>query len=124
MFSAETLQAAHRHCRSNEVELASSALCGCFYCLRVFHPADIEDWTDDGPRDEDPRTALCPICGIDSVIGDASGYDIEALGFLPALHAYWFERTPTVVGVLKLYWRDRWPRLVKAVQQLAGVRRP
>jgi len=33
-------------------------------------PNEIQDWTDDGD------TALCPKCGIDSVIGSVSGYPI------------------------------------------------
>src|SRR5688572_16027910 len=82
MFSEEMLRAAHRHCSGNEAEIANSGLCGCFYCLRVFEPAEVEDWTDGMVgAEEDPRTALCPRCGIDSVIGDASGHDVEALGF-------------------------------------------
>jgi hypothetical protein len=38
----------------NRSALARSDLCGCFYCLEVFAPSEIEDWTDDGD------TALCP----------------------------------------------------------------
>lgn len=48
-----------------------SALCGCFYCLRTFPATQIAEWVDgiDGAR---PVTALCPHCGIDSVLPDAS----------------------------------------------------
>ena len=41
----------------------------------VFKPADILEWTDDD------QTALCPNCGIDSVIGDKSGYPVTDLDF-------------------------------------------
>jgi hypothetical protein len=51
--------------------LARSDVCGCFYCLELFAPSAIEDWTDDGD------TALCPKCGIDSVIGSSAGYPID-----------------------------------------------
>ena len=124
MFSAETLQAAHRHCTSNEAELANSALCGCFHCLRVFYPAEIEDWTDDGARDEDPRTALCPRCGIDSVIGDASGYDVEVLGFLPAMHAHWFERSVTLAEAFRQTFIGRVRKFFSALAARLGVRSP
>jgi hypothetical protein len=56
---------------------------GCFYCLEVFPPSEIEDWTDDDD------TALCPKCGIDSVIASVCGYPIER-EFLKKMHDYWF----------------------------------
>jgi hypothetical protein len=34
--------------------------------------------------------ALCPHCGIDSVIGDASGYEISPT-FLARMHEAWFK---------------------------------
>jgi hypothetical protein len=37
------------------------------------------------------RTALCPECRIDSVIGDASSFAITT-EFLARMHDYWFER--------------------------------
>lgn len=49
----------------------------------VFPPSEIEDWTDDDD------TALCPKCGIDSVIGSVSGYPIERQ-FLQKMHDHWF----------------------------------
>jgi len=36
--------------------------CGCFYCLEIFKPEEIDEWADDG------ATAICPYCSIDSVI--------------------------------------------------------
>ncbi|MFT3808618.1 MAG: hypothetical protein QM698_01740 [Micropepsaceae bacterium] len=44
----------------------------------------IEDWCDDDD------TALCPKCGIDSVIGDASGFPVER-AFLIQMRARYFE---------------------------------
>lgn len=79
--------AAHTHCERHKAELLASTLCGCFWCLRVFAPSEIEDddWLDTYEPDD---TALCPFCGVDSVIGDASGYPITA-SFLAAMKAYW-----------------------------------
>ena len=34
-------------------------------------------------------TALCPYCGIDSIIGESSGYPITA-EFLKSMHERWF----------------------------------
>jgi len=85
MFDRD-LEEAHIHCTGNEEALRGSAVAGCFYCCQIFRPAEIEDFLDG------ERTALCPRCGIDSVIGDRSGIPITDQ-FLRRMHAYWFERT-------------------------------
>jgi len=48
----------------------------------------IEEWVDEDAAGVG-QTALCPRCGIDSVIGDQSGYEISA-SFLAKMHSYWF----------------------------------
>ena len=63
--------------------LQDSTLCGCFYCLETFQYTQIQAWTDLA------NTAICPYCGIDAVIGSASGYPINA-EFLKAMHVHWF----------------------------------
>ncbi|RZJ42474.1 MAG: cytoplasmic protein [Brevundimonas sp.] len=67
-------------------QVEQSSLCGCFYCETNFEPARVEEWTDDDD------TALCPNCGIDSVIGDASGVAVTDADFIRRMHNYWFER--------------------------------
>jgi hypothetical protein len=74
---------AHEWSSYHRETLRESEVCGCFYCLEVFPPREIEDWTDDDD------TALCPKCGIDSVIGSVSGYPIERQ-FLQKMHDHWF----------------------------------
>lgn len=85
------LEGAHRHCASHRTEILTSPACGCFYCLAVFSPTEILDWVDEDV-DGVGRTALCPRCGIDAVIGSNAGVPIEQ-AFLREMHAYWFERT-------------------------------
>ena|SRR5438067_9475358 len=80
--------AAHLHSISHRTELMNSDECGCFYCLKVFNPKLIVEWVDED-ADGVGRTALCPKCGIDSVIGSASGYPITE-HFLQAMHDHWF----------------------------------
>lgn len=75
---------AHAHCDHHREAVAASDRCGCFYCLAIYAPAEIVEWIDTGAV-----TARCPRCGIDSVIGSASGYPIER-GFLERMHAIWF----------------------------------
>ena len=79
------LEAAHRHCTANETELRQSKVAGCFYCTSVFPATEVTRFL------ENERTALCPECMIDSVLGDASGFPISP-PFLAERHQYWFER--------------------------------
>ena len=86
---------AHEHSSNHRAELLASVKCGCFYCLAIFEPAKILDWVD-APEGQDHaeindvgQTALCPKCGIDSVIGDKSGYPLT-IEFLREMHSHWF----------------------------------
>lgn len=58
---------AHDFCRNHKVQLLNSKQCGCFYCCNLFPPERINFWLD-----EWTGSAICPICGTDSVIGDSS----------------------------------------------------
>ena len=84
IYSDDALNAAHQRSSLHSLELKASDACGCFYCRKIFAPTDITEWVDD----ED--TALCPKCGIDSVIGSRSGYPVTSTDFLKAMHAHWF----------------------------------
>jgi hypothetical protein len=64
----------HHSTFRNETQIKSSHICGCFYCKSIFNPEDVVQWCDNDGRGE--PTALCPHCGIDSVIGDACGMRI------------------------------------------------
>lgn len=79
----DQILAAHRHSSHHKKELLVSKKCGCFYCLKNFAYNEINEWIDNN------TTALCPECGIDSIIGDASGYPVEP-EFLQSMHSYWF----------------------------------
>ena len=76
------LKSAHSHSIHNKGEIELSSKCGCFSCSRIFLSSEVEDYTDDG------ETALCPYCGVDSVIGDASGFRLSE-GFLHSMHKRW-----------------------------------
>jgi hypothetical protein len=80
--------AAHAHSSDHRKEVLRSEVCGCFYCLEIFRPARILDWVDEDIEGIG-KTALCPECGIDSVIGSASGYPISK-DFLRSMHDHWF----------------------------------
>lgn len=82
------VQEAHTHSANHREEVLSSTRCGCFYCLAMFPPSDIVEWIDEDERGIG-QTAMCPRCGIDSVIGDASGHEI-AREWLSTMKYYWF----------------------------------
>jgi hypothetical protein len=79
------LTEAHDHSTANRAELEQSATCRCFYCLAAFPPAEVEEWIDD----RDGQTAICPRCGIDAVVGSASGVDMSD-DFFAAMQTHWF----------------------------------
>ncbi len=80
----QALKSAHKACSNHRFLLAKSEVCGCFHCLSVFTPDAVREYTDRG------QTALCPECGIDSVIGEASGYDVRG-AFMKQMQDYWFD---------------------------------
>jgi hypothetical protein len=55
--------------------------------LATFAPTEISEWVDQ--VDGQNVTALCPKCGIDSVIGSASGYSTDR-EFLRWMRRRWF----------------------------------
>ena len=90
-FPQEALLSAHAHCAIHRAEVEASQSCGCFYCCEVYPPAEISEWIEDAFRDgRRGETALCPRCGIDSVLGDKSGLPITDADFLKAMNRYFF----------------------------------
>lgn len=83
--SYDMLKAAHRHAGNHRAEIERSEICACFSCCKSFSASEIDEWLDDGDG-----TALCPQCGIDAVIGSASGFPVADADFLRAMHDYWF----------------------------------
>ncbi len=82
---------AHKYSSDHKKELEKDNLCGCFYCLKIFNPKEIFFWIKDKEG-----TALCPYCGIDSVIGAYSGFPITT-EFLSEMQEYWFKRHNSTV---------------------------
>lgn len=72
----------------NRKALEESEICGCFYCLKTCVASDVKKWID--RRKGTEETALCPHCGIDSLLGSSSGYPITT-EFLQKMQEYWFK---------------------------------
>lgn len=82
------IREAHDHSSNNRQEVQDSSMSGCFYCLEVFKSSEVVDWVDEDSSGQG-QTALCPRCGIDSVVGDKAGYPLSA-EFLGKMKAHWF----------------------------------
>lgn len=65
--------------------------CGCFYCMETFAAGEVDERVTNLAFDG--QTALCPRCGIDSVL---VGKSVEKLGvkfdrgLLEEMREYWF----------------------------------
>ena len=81
--------AAHRYSIHHRPQVEASEVCGCFYCKAIFPPDQILDWIDRSAPGADGETALCPRCGIDSVVGSAAGFPIT-VELLAAMKRHWF----------------------------------
>ena len=75
-------KSARQHSRHNKTEVEASTKCGCFFCRAVFDPKTIYTYAEGD-------TAICPNCGIDAVIGDASGFELSD-DFLVAMFRRFF----------------------------------
>lgn len=83
MYDERSLFMAHAASFRNLPKIRLSSECGCFYCLKKFPPTEIKSWADQ------EETAICPYCGMDSVLGSASGFDLSEK-FLSAMKTRFF----------------------------------
>jgi hypothetical protein len=86
--SSETVlcNAAREHASRHRVEIQESPRCACYFCFHRFPNTEIKAWIDTD------QTALCPACGVDSVIGSASKHRIDER-FLRQMHTHFFAST-------------------------------
>jgi len=73
----------------NKNSLKTAKLCGCYYCLEIFDPKDITDWTDKSKKVPSGTTALCPHCHVDSILADSCGVELTKEN-LEVIHKAWF----------------------------------
>ena len=77
------IEKAHKLSYKNKDLIVDSKKCGCFYCLKIYEPKEINEWVDDG------NTAVCPRCGIDAVLPEHPGYTLDDR-FLKKMRYYYF----------------------------------
>ena len=81
------LEDAHDAATHNREAIGKSDEAGCFSCVSVFKSSAVKEWVDES------RTALCPNCKVDSVIGSVSGLPVTK-EFLKAANVHWFGEEP------------------------------
>ena len=60
----------------NRELISEATYCGCSFCKEVFTPDKIEKWVDGG------ETAVCPFCGMESVIGSKEVISVSSLEYM------------------------------------------
>ena len=85
-FSLDIVKVAHKRSIRHRNEILQSDICGCFNCLNIFSPSDIEHWIDKN-QNGIGQTAMCPKCSVDTVLGSKFGYTINS-DFLKAMKRY------------------------------------
>lgn len=93
------LRDAHTKSTMNRHAIESSDQIGCFCCERIWDPLEfpIKKWIDDNPLssrtphagENGNATALCPFCGIDSILAKLSVGKIT-VGLLDQMERHWF----------------------------------
>ena len=79
----------HRGCSKNRETLAASKQAGCFCCCRTFDPKEISEYVRNHKDNPEGTDALCPHCGIDSVLPESESYELTE-AFLQEMCNYWF----------------------------------
>ncbi len=84
----------HKFAMCNREDLEKAELCGCFYCRNIYRPSEIKQWLKERTPDGSPRpdTAICPHCGIDSVIAESADIKITPK-LLVDMYNRWFEES-------------------------------
>ena len=82
-MTKEEMKQIHSHTLRNRTEIEASDKCVCICCCEIFKASEVADFIDEG------ETALCPICGIDAVIGDCTGISMDS-GTLNKFHKEFF----------------------------------
>ena len=94
-MNEQDLKDIHELSHNNKELVGRSQLVGCFYCGEIFSTKDIEEWWDEG------KTAVCPHCGIDSVLPDTMKPTLT-IELLHEMYDYWFGCTSSLGNIVNL----------------------
>lgn len=84
-MTTEELLKIHKLSSNHKKLLMKENICGCFYCVSIFTPQFISDWIED----DNDLTAICPYCGIDSIIPKHYSYELNK-ELLQKMREYFF----------------------------------
>ena len=84
-WSWEEYKEAERHTWHNRDEIIRSRWAACYFCHSAYRSYRAWECTDGG------NTIICPVCGVDSVLGDAYGLPIYEKDFMNHMHWYGFD---------------------------------
>jgi hypothetical protein len=89
-YSSAFIEAAHKATIFHDRDILASTLCTCFYCGYQFNPHTEPNlyWID--TTHPKGKTLVCPMCAIDCILGDASGFPITDPAFILACTEAWF----------------------------------
>jgi hypothetical protein len=107
MINEKRLQRIYQHSRLNRQFMVPGSACRCFHCLKEFRAEEVSGWTDGG------KTALCPRCGIGSVLSNSADELTDDL--IRQLQATYF------VGPSKKFTAEEW-RTATAREHAAKIR--
>ena len=75
----------HQYSISNKQQIMSSNKCGCFFCKKVFDSGLV---SGSYINDKNGETAICPFCGVDSLLPDSQVELSDEL--LEDMYRVWF----------------------------------
>lgn len=77
------LQKLHAYSSHNRALVEGARQCHCFYCQATVDASEVVDYSDNG------QTAICPKCGIDSILPDSIEETLNA-DTIAEMNEYWF----------------------------------
>jgi hypothetical protein len=101
IYPIEVISGLQEYCTNNralikrlEQEIGIGCDCGCFYCCSIFKSWKIKEWVLTCVT-EMANDAVCPNCGIDSILPELMVYGdkeiILTIDLLEQMHDEWFQ---------------------------------
>ncbi len=66
-LSEKEMESYYSRTHGNDREILNSDTCSCLFCRQTYSARDVSDWVND---DDGSLSAICPICGMEAVVGD------------------------------------------------------
>lgn len=72
-YSKEQFPEIYKHTKNNEIDILNSKKCSCLFCRQTYDARRVSDWSNENNK----ISAVCPECGMNAVVGDASGFSLD-----------------------------------------------